>query len=259
MFTQIHIVACSPRTGTTLLHETMVTCFKVDKHYDHEIRFEQSIANEGDLLITKRPKDTYYMEQVVNKVPNFYVIYLLRDPRDSICSRHGKDMSKYYANITLWRHLHSFGQRLRKSTKCLEIKYEDFVSDPNAVQQQIMDRFGFLEKIHDFSDYHLYAKVSEGSAKALKGMRPISADSIGLWKHNLGRIKGQSLQHGSMTPDLVENAYETSDAWETVLVNQRADFSKSRYPEKISVLKQLSLKLHGYMKVKKFIRSRGKA
>lgn len=256
MFTQIHIVACSPRTGTTLLHEAMVTCFKVDKHYDHEIRFEQSFANEGDVLVTKRPKDTYYMTQVVDNIPNFYVIYLLRDPRDSICSRHGKDMSKYYANISLWRHLHSFGKRLRQSPKCLEIKYEDFVSDPNAVQQHIMERFGFLEKKHDFSDYHLHAKVSEGSAKALKGMRPISADSIGLWQNNLGRIKGQSVSHGSITPDLIENAYESSDEWEAVLLNQTPDFSKSRYPEKISLLKKLSLKLHGYFKVRKFIRSR---
>ena len=39
MFRHLHIVACSPRSGTTLLHEAMVTCFRADKHYDHEIRF----------------------------------------------------------------------------------------------------------------------------------------------------------------------------------------------------------------------------
>ena len=57
MFKHIHIVACSPRSGTTLLHEVMVTCFKVDKHYDLEVRFNLVSADAGQILITKRPDD----------------------------------------------------------------------------------------------------------------------------------------------------------------------------------------------------------
>ncbi|WP_440905432.1 sulfotransferase family protein [Catenovulum sp. SX2] len=258
MFKQIHIVACSPRTGTTLLHEAMVTCFKVDKKYDHEIRFHLTDANDGDVLISKRPKDTYYMSQILDQTPDFYVIYLLRDPRDSICSRHGKDMSKYYSNLTLWRDLHAHGKALRNFNNFLEIRYEDFVSDPNAVQQQIMQRFPWLEKLHDFTDYHLHAKVSEGSSKALKGLRPISPASIGLWKKNLQRIKGQTLRHGSMTPDLIDCGYENDDSWESILDGVEPDFSKSRYPETISIFKRLSLKLHGFLKVREFKRKRGK-
>ena len=51
MFKHLHIVACSPRSGTTLLHEAMVTCFKVDKHYDHEVRFNLVTANDGDIVV----------------------------------------------------------------------------------------------------------------------------------------------------------------------------------------------------------------
>ena len=79
MFKHIHIVACSPRSGTTLLHEVMVTCFKVDKHYDHEIRFHLVSADDGQILITKRPKDTMYMPAVIDRDPELYVI--LRDAR----------------------------------------------------------------------------------------------------------------------------------------------------------------------------------
>ena len=74
MFKHLHIVACSPRSGTTLLHEAMVTCFKVDKHYDHEMRFHKAWAEDGQILLTKRPKDTMYMPAVLANDPR-----LLRD------------------------------------------------------------------------------------------------------------------------------------------------------------------------------------
>jgi len=154
MFQQIHIVACSPRTGTTLLHEAMVTCFKVDKHYQHEVRFHQSDAKAGEVLVTKRPKDTYYMSKVLADTPGLHVIYLLRDPRDAIVSRHAKDKTKFYSNIPLWRELHSYGKALRRFDNCIEIKYEDFVTNPDAIQQIIHDKFPWLEKRYAFSDYH---------------------------------------------------------------------------------------------------------
>ena len=83
LFKHIHIVACSPRSGTTLLHQAMVTCFRTNKHYDHEIRFHLVTAKNNDVVITKRPKDTLYMPGVIDD-PNLYVIYVTRDPRDVI-------------------------------------------------------------------------------------------------------------------------------------------------------------------------------
>jgi len=258
MFKQIHIVACSPRTGTTLLHEVMISCFKVDKHYDHEIRFHKTDAKKGDVLITKRPKDTYFMEDVLDQTHDFYVIYLLRDPRDAICSRHGKNLSQYYSNLTLWRSLHTCSKRLRGFDNFLQIKYEDFVTDPNKVQTIIMAQFPWLEKRHDFSDFHLHAKVSEDSSKALKGVRPITPSSIGLWKQHLGRIKAQTYLHGTITPELIECGYEGSNDWESVLENVTPDFSKSRYPERIGTIKKLLLKVNGYLKLRAFNKSRAK-
>ena len=126
MFRHLHIVACSPRTGTTLLHEVMVTCFKVDKHYDHEIRFHLVTGNDGELVITKRPKDTMYMPAVLDDDPQLYVIYLLRDPRDTICSRHGKDKSIYYSNIRLWRQMHGYARQMQGHERFLEVRYEEF-------------------------------------------------------------------------------------------------------------------------------------
>ena len=122
MFKHLHIVACSPRSGTTLLHEVMVTCFKVDKHYDHEVRFNLVSADDGEILITKRPKDTMYMPDVIDD-PELYVIYVMRDPRDVIVSRHGKDKEIYYSNIRLWRELHAYARTIANHPRFWQVSY----------------------------------------------------------------------------------------------------------------------------------------
>ena len=259
MFRHLHIVACSPRTGTTLLHEVMVTCFKVDKHYDHEIRFNLVTGNDGETVITKRPKDTMYMPAVLDDDPELFVIYLLRDPRDTICSRHGKDKSIYYSNIRLWRQMHGYARQMAGHERFLEVRYEDFVTDPDATQQMIMDKFPWLEMTHRFSEYHEYAVVSEKSRTAMHSVRPIAPTSVGVWKKNPGRIKAQQLIHGSLTPELIECGYESSDDWEKVLEDVEPDTTRSLYPEKLYFWRRVSQALDARRKVAKYRRMRRKS
>lgn len=256
MFKHIHIVACSPRSGTTLLHEVMVTCFKVDKHYDHEIRFQLVDAEAGQTLITKRPKDTMYMPTLIKDDPELYVIYVMRDPRDTICSRHGKDKSIYYSNIRLWRQMHGYARQMAGNERFLEIRYEDFVRDPDEVQQVIARKFPWLKKTHNFSEYHEYAKVSEKSVRAMHSVRPIAPTSVGVWTQNPGRIKAQQMLHGSLTPELIECGYESSGDWEKVLEDVEPDFTRSLYPEKLTIWSRLSQYLNGLRKIAKYRRLR---
>jgi hypothetical protein len=256
MFKHIHIVACSPRSGTTLLHEVMVTCFTIDKHYDHEIRFHLADAEDGQTLITKRPKDTMYMPALIKDDPELYVIYVMRDPRDTICSRHGKDKSIYYSNIRLWRQMHGYARQMSRNERFLEIRYEDFVRDPDATQEVIAAKFPWLEKIHNFSEYHEYAKVSEKSVRAMHSVRPIAPTSVGVWTQNPGRIKAQQMLHGSLTPELIECGYESSGDWEKVLEEVEPDFTRSLYPEKLTILSRLSQYLNGLRKIAKYRRLR---
>ena len=256
MYKHLHIVACSPRSGTTLLHEVMVTCFRIDRHYDHEIRFNLVDGSDGELVLTKRPKDTMYMPKVIDSVPETFVIYVVRDPRDVIVSRHGKDKSKYYANIRLWRQMHRYARSMYDSPNFLEIKYEDFVSRPDDVQDVIAARFPWLEKTHDFSEYHEYAVVSDKSQKAMHGVRPIAPTSVGLWKKNIARIKGQQEIHGSLTPELIECGYESSAEWERELDGVVADFTRSYYPEKLYFWNKISQYINALRKVASYRRKR---
>ena len=259
MFKHLHIVACSPRSGTTLLHEVMVTCFRIDKHYDHEIRFNLVSAEAGQTLITKRPKDTMYMPAVIDDDPELYVIYVLRDPRDVICSRHGKDRSMYYSNIRLYRDLHAYARKMAGHERFLEVRYEDLVRDPDATQRSIQEKFPWLEKQHDFSEYHEHAQVSAKSVTAMHSVRPIAPTSVGVWTQHPGRVKGQMMIHGSLTPLLIELGYETSDEWERVLSDVEPDLSRSRYPEKVYFWKRLSQNVDAKRKVAMYRRLRRSA
>ena len=256
MFRHLHIVACSPRSGTTLLHEAMVTCFQVDRHYEHEMRFNLASAAAGEILLTKRPKDTTYVGAVLESVPDFHVIYLLRDPRDVIVSRHGKDRGSYYSNIRLWRELQAAAKPLKTHPRFLEIRYEDFVREPDAVQARIAERFPWLKPLHPFSEYHRYARTSAASARAMNEVRPIGPDSVGLWRRSLGRIKAQQQLHGSLTPDLVDCGYETSAEWERVLEGVEPDFAASRYAERIYFWRRLAARVDGWRKVAAYRRMR---
>lgn len=256
MFKHLHIVSCSPRSGTTLLHEVMVTCFKIDKHYDHELRFHKASAQSGQILLTKRPKDTLYIPELLARDPEFFVIYLLRDPRDVIVSRHAKDDSRYYVNVRVWREMHAIAKAVDGHERFLSLKYEDFVSAPDETQALICQRFPWLQSIHPFTDYHLHAQVSAKSKRAMHGVRPIAPSSIGAWRRNLGRIKGQQEIHGSLTPDLIECGYENSRAWEDALDAVEADRSPSVYPERLHPLRRAARALDARRKVWTYCRRR---
>lgn len=259
MFKHLHIVACSPRSGTTLLHEAMVTCFKVDKHYDHEVRFNLVSAADEQILLTKRPKDTMYLRAILEHDPEFYVIYMLRDPRDVIVSRHGKNRDMYYSNVRLWREMHAHAKPLYGHERFLEIRYEDFVREPDATQRRIADKFPWLEQVHAFSEYHEYAEVSQKSITAMHSVRPIAPTSVGVWTQHPGRIKGQQEIHGSLTPDLIECGYESTADWEQVLEAVKPDFSRSRYPEKAYFWSRISQRLNALRKVAMYRRLRRSA
>ena len=236
----------------------MVTCFKVDKHYDHEIRFHLVTADDGELLITKRPKDTMYMPDVIAD-PGLYVIYMMRDPRDVIVSRHGKNKDMYYSNIRLWREMHGYAKSLFGHERFLALRYEDFVSDPDATQKAIAAKFPWLEQKHKFSEYHEHAQVSEKSLTAMHSVRPIAPTSVGVWKNHLPRIKAQQSLHGSLTSELIECGYETSADWERVLDDVEPDFSSSRYPEKVYFWSRISQRINALRKVARYKRMRRSA
>lgn len=210
----IHIVGCSPRSGTTLMQEMMVSCFAIDAHCDHEQSLFKSPRTPHGVLCTKHPREVPYLQCVLPHNANFTAIYVVRDPRDVIVSQHKKHPGRYYSSLRFWLSADRYAKQLEGHPRFLVVRYEDLVSDPDRVQQQLELAMPFLTRRHAFSEFHLHARISEQSAMALNGVRPVSVSSIGRWRQHLDRVAGQILLHSDIADRLIHFGYETDRQWQ---------------------------------------------
>lgn len=249
MYKQVHIVGCSPRSGTTLLYEMMSACFEFDRCYGHETRFNRTTALRGETLLTKRPKDTQFMPDVLAHIEDFWVIYCLRDPRDVIVSKHRIAGDRYYSNLRLWREQHQHAQKMMSHPRCITVRYEDLVTQPDAVQRQLEQAIPWLREVHPFSHYHEHVKLSAQSERAMHGLRSINTDSIGRWRENLPRVAGQIARHGDISDLLIDCGYETNTEWISLLQDVQPDTSPSRYPDHSNLWHRLRRRANIMLKV----------
>ncbi len=228
---RIHIVGCGPRSGTTLLTEAMIACFEIDLYTNHEDRIYTLPSRQTGIYLTKAPQDILLVEPVLRFMTNLHVIYMLRDPRDMIVSRHNKDPDHYWSGLSFWKTYSPYGRELESHPRFITVRYEDLVAKPDQVQNCLMERLPFLKRRTKFSCYHELARPSERSLSALKSVRPISSSSIGNWLNHLPRIAGQLKQHGSITKDLIFYGYEKDGEWEKMLEGIEPDLNESHWPE----------------------------
>ena len=254
---RLHIVG-SPRSGTTLLMELIVTCFKNNGHCEHEMNiFKIPEINHG-LYISKQPSDIKYIEKFLNFDEALFVLYIVRDPRSVISSIHKSHQGKYFCNFRVWKECENSARKLNGHERFLKIKYEDLVQNEANVQKKIINKFPFLEKIHNFSEYEKFAKTSKKSSNAMGGVREISSNRITGWRKNLPRIKSEYLKNPDMVDALIENGYEKDDSWTKILDNITPVKYNCRYPDFEPLLKKLETKFRKWIKFKKYVWKRKK-
>lgn len=244
---RIHIVGVSPRTGTTLMAEAIKTCYHIDYYTEHEDRLFTRAPGRPDIFLTKNPKDVMIAGPSLRVDPDLYVICMLRDPRDIICSKHRKDPVRYWASLRYWKMYSKEALRLKDHPRFILVRYESFVTDPDKVQDRLSARMPFLEQLAPFSQYHNVASVSDSSQKALSGIRPIKPTSVGRWREHKERIAGQLKLHGSISEDLIRFGYETDDRWMNELKGVEPDVSPGHFPEFMGFKKKVFLKFGKYL------------
>jgi hypothetical protein len=228
---RIHVVGCGPRTGTTLITEMIRACFEVDLYTEHEDSIYTQPACPANIFLTKRPRDILVVGPMLRVMPNLHVIYMLRDPRDMITSKHGKDQNRYWASLRYWKTYTLYGRKLQNHPRFISVRYEDLVTQPDDVQVYLMQRLPFLIKRAPFSSYHELAQPSQDSSDALGGIRAVTSTSIGNWRNHLPRVAGQLQKHGAITQDLIDYGYEPDDTWFNELKDIAPDLSESHWPE----------------------------
>ncbi|KKN39033.1 hypothetical protein LCGC14_0747570 [marine sediment metagenome] len=178
----IHITGPA-RSGTTLM-KNLMHCY-LGTFVTLEER-HPSLDLPRRINITKYPEDG---PELYEEYPGLNVIYMARDPRDMYVSRLGE-----------WRWWHDrvsrepglFGSKvddflaLAQDRRTFVVYYEELVSDPDRIQQEIADRF-YLQEQHPFSDGHRWFLKERG----LGVVRSPSTDSIGAWRRdeNIGIVK----------------------------------------------------------------------
>ncbi|MCX6234878.1 MAG: sulfotransferase [Bacteroidetes bacterium] len=228
---RIHVVGCGPLTGTTLITKMMIACFDIDLCTSHENSIYVYPPRLANIFLTKMPQNLLVIEPLLRVMPNLYVIYMLRDPRDMIVSKHSMDKDRYWASLTYWKTYTPYGRKLQPHPRFITIRYEDLVTQPDVVQEYLMKKMPFLVKRDLFSKYHELAHPSEQSEDALGGIRPISSSGIGNWREHLPRVAGQLQIHGSITNDLIDYGYEKDGTWEKELERIEPDRTASHWPE----------------------------
>ena len=194
------------------MKELFVNCFDIDLYDEGESSVYSCPKYKGNIYVTKNPGDIIRVDYLLNHMNNFFVICMLRDPRDSIVSINGHDPGKYWCGLKFWKLYTPYIDKLINHPRFMLVRYEKLVNEPNEVQQEIMEKLPFLDEKIPFSKFCLRAKKDRKPA-----CRPIINSSIGNWKHHLSRVKYQIEVHGSIAGDLIKYGYERDNDWEKIL------------------------------------------
>lgn len=230
--TRVHITGCAPRSGTTLLMELFRDCFEIEAFGRHEISVFVRPRPEPPLYCSKRPQDILFVRPLLRLDPQLWIVFLVRDPRDVVVSRHRLRPDQYWCHLGIWKQRYRIARSLWDHPRFVVVRYEDLARRPDAVQRHLEARMVFLRRKLAFSQWGGEKRVSERSERALGGVRPVSARSIGSWRDHPARIAGQLRRHGPIDRVLVDLGYERNAEWLRALDGVVPDGGASVYAER---------------------------
>lgn len=232
MTQRIHVVGSSPRTGTTLMVELMISSYRIEGQAAHEMSIFEPPPSDSEVFCSKLPADLLNVGPLLRFDRRLWVINMIRDPRDVVVSRHAKAPDQYWIHLGVWKRRRRAAIRLADHPQVMTVRYEDLVQNPAAVQQRIEQWLPFLERTGDFVDFHRNATPSSRAVLALGGLRPIETSSIGNWRRHKPRLAAQLLAHGSIDQDLIDFGYERDGTWGQELQGVTPDNGASYFPER---------------------------
>ncbi|MHC4847877.1 MAG: sulfotransferase family protein [Planctomycetota bacterium] len=226
---RIHIVGC-PRSGTTLALEAMANAFDIDGYASEERSFLSGLRKPDDahrVFLSKRPRDYPFAARLLPREPEMVFIFLLRDPRDVVVSRHALAPERYWTHLAAWKRAYRETRSVQSHPRFIELRYEDLVGDPDATERRLIERMPFLEPVQPLREFFRTARPSNQANEALHGLRPLETSSIGRWREHRPRMVAQLELHGPITDELIEIGYESDDEWLRELDGVRPEASAS--------------------------------
>lgn len=237
---RIHVVGSSPRSGTTLLHALVGSGFQVDGARDHEKSIFEAPSEPCSAYVSKRPRDALVARRILEIDPSVFLLHVARDPRDVVVSRHPARPDDYWTNLRIWKTYHAAARLAAPSSRYRMIRYEDLVSDPDGIQDEIARFLPFLERTNPFSRFHQNARTSAAANEALGGLRAIDRRSVGSWQADPPRLAAQLSLHGSIQSALEALGLERDTRWQARLADVEPCNGTSRMSEFLPIRERLS-------------------
>ena len=243
-YTQIVICGC-PRSGTSLLYNMFSASLDGFKFGEFEISSLDNIWKRED-HVSKRPLDILIVDRLLRKNihgKRIFVIVTVRDLRDVITSVHPVTSAGYYIDYESSlspkrRPDDEFGRRqvgVRQIYDAIEraksipsgnlifVRYEEFVEDPDRVQDELSARMGIrfsrrFSRFHEVPGKHAYTYTGRLKPVLPNEVRESSAPDpsrIGKWRadRHRKRIRDQFTAHPQLFRILREDGYESDDSW----------------------------------------------
>lgn len=240
---RLHITG-APRSGTTLLHVMVLTCFDIDGPIEAEQRLRRPVPRDRRLVCTKCPGEVEAAVAIMKLDSRLDVIYVARDPRDVITSEHAAYPGRYFTNLRVWRRAAHAADRARRHPRFHVVDYHRLVTQPDVVQAELMTAMPWLRPVRPFSQYHLAVRRPNPEWRpAMREIRPVCPSSLGAWRRHLPRVQGQMRRHGDLGADLVALGYEPDRAWIKLLNGVEPDLTPSVNAETLSLRRRLKARL----------------
>jgi hypothetical protein len=249
---RIHIVGSGPRSGTTLIFEMIAASYDVSA-VGHEVSVTKFFEAEGGKpVLTKEPAEMDRARLRLKTDPRLFAIFIMRDPRDVVTSRHKQAPDKFWSTFYLWRSSVFEFERAADHPRLAMVRYEDLVSDPDMVQIEIEKKLPFLTSKtgadrDQFSTFADRADPTKSAVRALGGVRAVDASRAQRWRGEMGRVAQQVDEFPDFPDYLVKYGYETDRKWLEALADVPRDLTPSHWTEENlhSPMKALRYRVRG--------------
>lgn len=223
------ITGCA-RSGTTLMMYLTQYFYNVQSITSMEVR-PTKIKNKKSIYYIKREdcKDLFikypaweighdYYDSLQNILDDqFKIIFMIRDGRDVLVSKHPPVTTDYHVEPKRWIFVNQEVLQYLNDERFLFVKYEDLVKDVEHIMNDISL---FINKKYSDDYINFYKNVPNNDISTgleFKGARPISQDSIGNWKLLEHYKRMRDIVGGNYIKDicdlLITFNYEKNNTW----------------------------------------------
>ncbi|MEC3862660.1 hypothetical protein VK792_15320 [Mesobacterium sp. TK19101] len=180
------LVRGCPRSGNTMLYVMLCSCFEnVAQVRGEKVPVDALVSNFKKVAVAKYPRPVtpkilgeHYeaaREFIDNPPEDALMIFIVRDPRDALMSKHGSFGSEpFLKSAAGWFGVMDEIQKVRDRDNVLVLRFEDIVADADKIQQQIAEASG-LTIAGSFSNFNEMVEKS---------------DTMSLTDHNIGELNG---------------------------------------------------------------------